>query len=135
MADAAGLVRRFQLGLTFVRGVWLEARSFFGRIGILYKNNLHRCGISLGPTWESKDGQRLRLCIQKRNRILSIRKMLSIHPAASPVDVFLLLESLDTRPTAHPRLVRLSLGRSRARQSARIRGSDRDSCNTGPGQK
>src|SRR6185437_6342709 len=97
------LKRRFRSALSLVHGILFEFYSFFGRIGILYRNNLHRSGIPLGPTWEKGSNKHLRKSIATQLRIRGIRTMLSIHPKASLVDLFLtvrLVEALHSLPVS-----------------------------------
>ena len=78
-----------------LHAILLEFYSLFGRIEILRKNNLYRCGISLGPTWERNPTGQLQRCIRTRDRMRRMQRLLSIHPKASPVDLYLLLNTTD----------------------------------------
>ena len=94
MGFGKDLKYRVRLLLVFPRALWLELCSFYSRIGILYKNNLPHCGIDLGAIYERDCNGYLRKNIETQSRILSTRKLLSIHPAASYTDFHLLSLSL-----------------------------------------
>lgn|GEM_PF-5171629 len=96
--SALSLIHRFS---PLLHGVLLEFYSLFGRIEILRKNKLHRCGISLGPTWERNPTGQLQHCTRTRDRMRCMRRLLSIHPKASPVDLYLLLSTTDVLQAGH----------------------------------
>lgn len=85
------------LRFPFLHALLLEFCSLAGRIAILRENKLH-LGMSLGPTWEQDANQRLVKCTRTRVRMMCIRRLHAIHPRASLVDHFLLIQSL------HPKL-------------------------------
>jgi hypothetical protein len=74
-----------------------EWRNFLWRLGILRRTKLHRHGIALVSYEEriglSRENYRKLL----RARMLCIRSFLTIHPAASLVDLHLLTRSLPAR--------------------------------------
>ena len=78
-----------------LHAVWRELCSLPSRIAILRRNNWFRFGISLESS--SRQGNLPRATRDKfrRARIRGIRKLLSIHPAATPLDFYVLLRSID----------------------------------------
>jgi hypothetical protein len=81
-----------------LRAVWLELRSLCGRIAILRRNNWFRYGILLTA---DAQGNHMPLSHSRkylRARIRGIQTILSIHPAATLVDHYLLIQATALSP-------------------------------------
>jgi hypothetical protein len=73
-------------------GILLELRSLPGNIEILRARKLHLSGIVLGPGKEPGPNGRLVPCKRTLTRIQDMQYLLSIHPQASRVEMYLFLE-------------------------------------------
>ena len=90
---AAGLFPSHRLlGL---RAAWRELCSLPSRIAILQRNNWFRYGIPLESSSQLASPQSAIRHRFRRARIRGIRKALSIHPALTPLDLYILLRTID----------------------------------------
>ncbi len=78
-----------------LRAVWREICSLPSRIAILRRNNWFRYGIPLESSSQLASPQSAIRGRFRRARIRGIRKALSIHPALTPLDFYVLLRTID----------------------------------------
>ena len=89
---------RFQADLLYLRTILQEFCNVPRRIAFLHRYRLHRCGIPLLTVSERLCSARPQRYIYRQDRIRNIRALLSIHPGATLVDLFLVSHLGD-----HPR--------------------------------
>jgi hypothetical protein len=82
--------------LEYLRILTQEVRNLHWRMRIVRENRLHDHGVPLAFPWDQPLPTRDRRFRQVR--IYSMRRLLSIHPRASKLDLFLVAASLDLGP-------------------------------------
>ena len=85
---------RFQSHRIYLRTIYQEFCNIYRRIALLRTYKLHRCGIPLLTPSERLSHPRHQLHRLRQVRIRNIRTLLTIHPGATLIDLYLL-----TRPT------------------------------------
>ncbi len=83
---------RFQSHLIYLHTIWRELCNVRHRIALLHRNKLHRCGICLETSSERHRRRHQQRCNFRQVRMRSIRKLLTIHPEATLVDLHLLTQ-------------------------------------------
>jgi hypothetical protein len=83
---------RFQSHRIYLRTIWLEVRNVRHRIALLHRNKLHRYGICLQTASERLRRPDHQRCTYRQVRIENIRTLLTIHPGATLVDLYLLAD-------------------------------------------
>jgi hypothetical protein len=111
----------FQSHRIYLHTIWLEVRNVRHRIALLHKNKLHRYGICLQRASERLHRPHHHGCTYRQVRIENIRTLLTIHPGATLVDLYLLADMV--RPCLSEEDCRMAMGN-------RPGGEHIDSCKT-----
>jgi hypothetical protein len=84
---------RFQSHRIYLHTIWREVCNVHRRIALLHKYKLHRCGICLQTASERSLRPHPQRYKYRLARIESIQTLLTIDPAATLVDLYLLLHT------------------------------------------
>jgi len=115
---------RFQSHRIYLRTIWQEVCNVRRRIVLLHKNKLHRYGIRLQTASERLHHPHHQLRMYRQNRMQNIRTLLTIHPGATLVDLYLLTQ---LAPAVHPGLSEEDCQRATGN---RLRDDNIDFCKT-----
>jgi hypothetical protein len=94
MVCEKGLIYCLRSLLVSPRELWFEFYSLCGRMRMLCKNSLRRYGIARGALYDKEKQRYPKIDIATQSRMLSIQKLLTIHPVASLTDFRLVSESI-----------------------------------------